>query len=1616
MAQLKKTTREEAQAILDEIKGIVPSSSPVVVPASSPVVVPASSPVVVPEQTEKKESVTPLTTREEAQAILDKIKGTVSSSAPVSSTRRSDDPNIFGTGALGLVSNKESLAEQSTVPTSERRYAIPIVTEDLEEPEILFDTDPAVDDPTLVKEEFDPFGTGALSLVSDKEDLIAQNIIPTSEEADAIPFDYDYNFDELTNRNRFNTLGSSDNFNFTNEDGNLIGYSVGQEFGELSEKLYEMTTREPFPEGTSDKEKAEWGAKKLSYIQNNFVSAAKAGLQTADTDYFRELAGIDPDVSLEDQLFTLGRMLEIYGQTKGGGKPARFAAEAIALDPVNWGGVLIAGGLKAVAKITGSKKLANLPLNFIKRRLAIELAKKGLTKKEIQDVIENGARDKITERVFTDAVKQVTKLTRPQALALAGGYTGSFNVLEQNLKTNVGLQEDFNLGELAQQTLVGTAFYPLVRMGSLPTVAGARKKLAAQQKEASFIGPKLPSEKVVIEPTPKEKNIKDPLKRNVIVEGLGSLNSWLGRGLRSDAGLVAPMLKAAREFNRPKVYTQMRLINKRLDKAVKGKNINDDTITEYMETGVVGDGKTLDNEVTEVLDDYRKTIFDNQTELNELAGLQGKAELGSQYTYDPKTKRGTIYYTRSYESVYDPRFVAQLTRKLRGKRLVGITGGERKRNQRVEEAIDAGRSYYIKQLQANLANKKQGLKLSDENALDAEQIKVLTENSDNVILTKGQLKEIDGQIQSFVNHVSHADEGLGLESWLNPLTHTDNISKVLRRRNEKLDPQLRKLLGETTDPFLKLKETLKNQNDVISRAKYISDLDSFLKSVAARSPDKRYIEIGGILPFNLGPKKRISVTSTPQAGVSGTRSLEEYAQKLLGQGRAGQTDLMKGLYTSKKMFKLIDNNINMFNRNNISGTWKILQGVASAAQASQTLFDVPTAYLLNTIGSIQGLAINGVFLQPVKTFRNTGKTALMFYRSVKNNNPKALELFDFLRKEGVIEAGIVAEPIIRNVSFMDNPAQIFSGKGLSQLPLAAYKKIVTGLGKAYGSVDAFGKTILFFNELDGLKKAFPKLLTENGEPTQELLELAAKRTTDNFWTYSRAAPIARELARVPIIGNYVLFPSEGIRMHKNVIVTSATDVVQGLSRARQGEAGGVAQVQMGLRRVAGLTAMGYGVDSYVRSNNQERGVDENDLDVIDILKPPYYTGKQVLILNPIPEQTTGDAKLERLYKSSLNFVKNSEDEAGIQENEDGDIVVRYLVSPSFDAFDVTKDPARIAMEFLSSALSGENINPKELGEKTERAMKNLIGSYISPKFATQFFLDILASDRSSFDPLFERSDKENIKLLGEKFLKGNLLPGAKDTVLRAIEVLDATDPEKLKQDRRKRAVNNYGSPVAVDDYLTWLTTGMKPQSINLNQRMALKTYKDLNRIGLTQANFRNFMRNLPAKIYTTETETSILNEYAKLQVRRLELLQDVGKDIAKYKSLNYKEYKKDGKGKDKKYGNRIFKDMSKLFNSKAGQDLALVSTVGKKAIDNKDQTEKWQAYLKEGLLIPDQLSSSTVVDTMFMSATQKIPEEYRRQLISKLGRMQKNLMMPIQNSDPFEVQEMLNNLIKEMQE
>jgi hypothetical protein len=310
-------------------------------------------------------------------------------------------------------------------------------------------------------------------------------------------------------------------------------------------------------------------------------------------------------------------------------------------------------------------------------------------------------------------------------------------------------------------------------------------------------------------------------------------------------------------------------------------------------------------------------------------------------------------------------------------------------------------------------------------------------------------------------------------------------------------------------------------------------------------------------------------------------------------------------------------------------------------------------------------------------------------------------------------------------------------------------------------------------------------------------------------------------------------------------------------------------------------------------------------------------------------------------------------------------------------------------------------------------MKDLLGTYLSPKFVADAVLDILSGSQKIFDPLYEKTDKENIDNIFEAILKSNMVPGARDTITRAREALAATDPVRLQQLKDERAVENFGMPVSMDDFFTWITTGMRVQNMSINKQISFKTYQDLNRIGMTAKNFRNYLRRLPAERYTPETENEILEEYGKMQVRRFELLQELGTNIAKYKSLPYE----DKRGEDQEYGDRIWKDLDSLLRSSKGEDLELVGLTGSNVLKPKDYVNTYEDFLKEGLFMPDSLSSGTVEGTMFMDATQTIPHEFRGPLMSKLNRLDSELRgLEIQGTDPQEIEEIITNFIQENQE
>jgi hypothetical protein len=1524
-------------------------------------------------------------------------------------------------------------------------------------------------DTTMDTTENNTFGVGSLltSPGSQLANVIQMKQTPTSDEVvidDRIPLDL------IRDPLYINTSLSKDNWNTP------TGFSPHKKYLELGEKLFNLekgfsaSSSSGYPylatwadvvgeekkewDDLDDDSKINWLAKRSSQMEWNIYEIFETVGRTSESELgnkIRNALGVNKEVPLEDQIDIYYDVLNMHTSVRPDWRTRKNAVLAVLSDPFSWVGGLATLGFKGVARLSGSKTLSGIPLRIIKKRMTSNLTAQGLSKKAIEEALENGATNLISREVLAESARQAARLKWKEAALISGSYMGTDNIARQLRKQNLSdseIEENFNFGEFGQSVAIGTLFAPVIKLmgGTLPGVRGEvrqfTKKTKPVPKSETIVTKENGRESVTnIEITPSgaadsveppiqidqtrggpatvggaiEETIDEvvpagvaPVKKSRIKEGLGTvkrftanLNSELGRLFRSDASLAGAVEDAARKLNSRKFDAELNRLDKELSTFNQAEKIEADVINNYINTGTIPEGAApLPNNIKQVLDDSRKLISDNMGEINTLLGFKEGTGIGVQYKKNPDGTLGEMYVTRSYEAIYNPAFKDKLKSVLQNKK-------KSTQPKEIYESIEAGRTFIKEQLK--LGN----IKLTGERALTPAQVKQLENSSVNNInldFNPNQLEEVDGLLNNILNYVSNVDKGEGIESLFTAATNKEGMVNALRNRNPELSPNIRKFLGETTDPRRRITETLIKQNEVIAKVRFLRDIDDFMRQVVKENPNAPEVTMKGLIPFL--PTKKLPVREF----LSGPAEvkLQEYARELLGSGQAGQSDLMRGLFTSPRMQNLIDNNINLLNNRQLSKMWKGIQLASSWTQATNTLTD-PPAYLLNLAGDMTNSVLNGEILSPIKTAKNIKAGKKFFYDAIIKKDPDAVREFNFLMETGVIESGLVGENILRNVNFLTEGARQGSYKTVTELSGEVYAKAMGVGGKAYGASAAFTKYVMYKNELMRVRKSFPDM------PLKDAQIRAAKTISYVAPTYSRAAPIAREIARTPVIGPYILFTSEAIRTSKNIPTQALKDIGEGTVRIKRGEKGAINQVNSGIRRLTGFVSGMYGFTQGVTLMNEERGVDGGTSEGVQEIIPSFLRGSTLMYLPAIPDGTGAGtasvAAIQSLYRKTMNKDQiPSEISAAIVENDRGQVVTRVMSSIQFNAYDPTTRIGKNTVRAISDVIAGRSVDHNNFSRVAERELVQLFGQYFSPKLLMGQFLEVINTDTSkggTYDPLNTGISSENISIALEGF-RNVMEPALFDVLREYNEVSLATDPKLLAEISRDSGINAYRSPSSMQDFTTFAMTGMRVWPINIDASVGLEVYKEVSKQSLNSKNFDSFIKKLAPQPYTLELEKEILEEYRDTLVKQFELAKELGYKLNNISKIKYQ----DSDGQSRSYGEdeglRMMTAISDMGRRSVSSRVAQ-SYMGDLVNPNSENN----AGLREGMFVPINAITRSLIASTFDPSRQKFSEESAGILRERLLEMQNILAtgdIKLQSTDVEDIEDMLNNLITEMQE
>ena len=958
--------------------------------------------------------------------------------------------------------------------------------------------------------------------------------------------------------------------------------------------------------------------------------------------------------------------------------------------------------------------------------------------------------------------------------------------------------------------------------------------------------------KIVIQST----GIDTPIK--AVTEQVAKINTGAGRFLRSDAALPKGIARPAteRKTSVSAAEFETKVLLKDLKELQKREGVSDDAFEAWFNSGK---GDVTENFRTEFA--KIKTLLDgNERKINEGLGLTDEAQIGI------RSDGQDFYVTRTFKANTDPKYLAEVIDAIKGKgqRIVSYLPGRGQVPTKLIQAVENAKKEF----------RKSGF--TDEAEIE-KQLLMMVQNVGR---------------KDDTNIVANLFSGSSLDSAL-----AGNSAKVLRQRKDLSKPII-ELLGKETNPYINLQTTLVNQNKVLSELKYFKDVERFV----LQNLDKK-IKLPGLFPML--PSRKV-IAEGPE-GVAFRSSpdnlakLEKLTAESLGKFGGNNPKILEDIFSSDVFASMIRDGLDAFNPLKNGYVMQQFSKFSSLIQAKETLFDFP-AYVLNTQGMVSSLVGNGQFFNP-KNYKRAVTEMETLFQQMKLDSPEAIEKLAMLKRLGVIDQDVTGAMIEAN-------AKAFKSV-LGSADDSAYANIMQKFGRAYGQPDLYGKLVAFEAESAALRKAFPmdKLKYRTRKDYDKFInEEASQIVRDTMPTYGVASPAAREFARIPVIGNYVLFPSELFRTTKNMFKYGAKDVIQGTAN------GNARQVATGFRRLAGLSTVMVGYDTAINLNNRLQGVNDIVEKAYGMSGADWQKGSRTLFVEPPVKDETAIEKLtldsvrEQFPKEEWNSIKSEQGYAGTysqfiketlekqRNNFQPYIKARTLNSSTFGMYDAIQSPFRLSMAKL---VGSGTISDEEIENAWASAAGVLTGAYTSPKALAEAAISVITGrDRktgksiydeavgaTTYDRLMNTLDKDSVFV---KTILGGTGKVIRDyiTIENAEEVLGAGN-----------ALRSSGFPVTMEDLRTKVLTGSGSSTDNLNKRFGFDLFQKLKPIAATKINFQNKLKRLDYKLQTPEDANAIVQEYKDLQRRKREGMRDFKKRVDVYKKVPYTRIYRDKDGK-----------------------------------------------------------------------------------------------------------------------
>lgn len=967
-------------------------------------------------------------------------------------------------------------------------------------------------------------------------------------------------------------------------------------------------------------------------------------------------------------------------------------------------------------------------------------------------------------------------------------------------------------------------------------------------------------------------NAADATTPESVKNAIGKVNTVSGKVLSSTAGLPDELAEAVRRRGSAiqGIEQQVKFDTLQLKRVKRKYNLNDDQIREFLANG---NNQNLPDEAVEVISNLRNTIEKNQRLINKELGLTGDKRIGLQWD------DGEVYLTRTYAATSDPGYAKRMTKLINRYRNTGSTSG-------ADITEDA------------LANMR--LSRKDYQTIDNayEFVKRTLTDEKGVAPTDAEIKNT---LYSVLDNVTPNEKSV-IDSIFGGRSINNIISNKVLKERQDIDESIRGLLGEVTDPLKKAELTLLNQNKLMSEIKFIRDIEKY-----AAENGNRNIEMGKLIPGIRGQKT--GFFTDKQYVDNMAKPLSEISDEALGRFGSG-TQLLDNIYTSPAMIKYLQDGLNLANVNQPAGLATRLFSRASAlGQSTYTALDTG-AYGLQLGGALFQALGNG-YLTSLTTPKAIKDALYLMKEGITRNDPEASKLIAFLKEQDVIAGDPTGRSIVENAKVFASPPKTWAGKAYDK----GFVRNLERLGKAYSQPDNFAKIIAFKAEQANLKSMFPRGAESVADYNRRIDLMAADRVRKNMPTYSTAAPIAKTIARTPLIGQYPLFFTEMMRTSKNMAKTAFGDLRQGL------QTGNDRQVLAGLKRLTTYGGVLAAPALYSMKTKEDYAIEPKHEMYVNHTAPSWYKGGNPIFMEGfVRDETIEPEQLEQLQAQKAKELRNSgQFPKGEGESEEDYIArslrqsrvadpratepyirTRYIFSDTADTFAAVKKPFEL---LLAKYMNSETVSDKDLDDTWALIAESLGGQFVSPRFLTQGLIAAVSGvDPRTGNPIY--SDAPGTT--AEEKIKG-VVTAIADTLdpqtrKQTVQLLESMDSEELLGVSRGERAN--GFPLNSQDIIMSMVTGIKPVTDNVDKKMAYSLgtgIRDLDKVD------RDFFKFVSDKVgvgvpLTNEIRGEIIDEYVKSLEQKRKAYQDIGKETEMFVGMPYTRrfYANDQDKKNKK--------------------------------------------------------------------------------------------------------------------